>query len=175
MHMKHQSLRHLFLILLAGLTLAALGAGPASAQQSCESLASLKIRNVTITLAKSIEPPPDFEVPSLPGRYGTPAGEKVSVPFCRVAGFAAPTSDSHIKFEVWLPPAAKWNGLYLGEGNPGFVGSISYGGMAREVALGYATASTDTGHSDKEASGALPPWAIGHPEKVADWGYRAVH
>ncbi len=173
--MKHHSLRHWFLIFLAGLALAALAPEPAFAQQSCESLASLKIPNVTITLVTSIQPPPDFEVPSLPGKYGTPAGEKVSVPFCRVAGFAAPTSDSHIKFEVWLPPAAKWNGLYLGEGNPGFVGSISYGGMAREVALGYATASTDTGHSDKEASGALPPWAIGHPEKVADWGYRAVH
>jgi len=33
---------------------------PAAAQQSCESLASLKIPNVTLTLAKSIEPPPDF-------------------------------------------------------------------------------------------------------------------
>jgi feruloyl esterase len=170
--MPFRTFWHLLLILSAGIAFAAV---PAAAQQSCESLASLKIPNVTITLAKSIQPPPDFEVPSLPGRYGTPAGEKVSVPFCRVAGYAAPTSDSHIAFEVWLPPAAKWNGLYLGEGNPGFVGAISYGGMAREVAQGYATASTDTGHADTEATGALPPWAIGHPEKVADWGYRAVH
>lgn len=147
----------------------------AAAQQSCESLASLKIPDVTITLAKSIQPPPDFDVPSLPGRYGTPAGQKVSVPFCRVAGFAAPQSDSHISFEVWLPLVANWNGLYLGEGNPGFVGAISYGGMARELSRGYATASTDTGHADAEATGALPPWAIGHPEKVADWGHRAMH
>ena len=147
----------------------------AAAQQSCESLASLKIPDVTITLAKSIQPPPDFDVPSLPGRYGTPPGQTVSVPFCRVAGFAAPTSDSHISFEVWLPLAANWNGLYLGEGNPGFVGAISYGGMARELSRGYATASTDTGHADAEATGALPPWAIGHPEKVADWGHRAMH
>ncbi|HXJ17497.1 MAG TPA: tannase/feruloyl esterase family alpha/beta hydrolase [Candidatus Polarisedimenticolia bacterium] len=170
--MKHQSFRHWLLILLAGFAIAPT---PASAQQSCESLASLKIPNVTLTIARSIEPPPDFEVPSLPGRYGTPQGLKVSVPFCRVAGFAAPTTDSHISFEVWLPLAANWNGKYVGAGNPGFVGAISYGGMSREVARGYATASTDTGHSDKEASGALPPWAIGHPEKVADWGYRAVH
>ena len=153
----------------------ALGAKPAAAQQSCGRLASLKIKDVTITLAQSINPPPDFEVPSLPGRYGTPPGQKVPVPFCRVAAYATPTSDSHIQFEVWLPPAAKWNGLYLGEGNPGFVGSISYGGMARELEKGYATASTDTGHEDKEATGALPPWAIGHPELVADWGYRSVH
>jgi feruloyl esterase len=169
---KHLSFRHSLLILLAGFALART---PAFAQQSCESLASVKIPNVTLTMAKSIEPPPDFEVPSLPGRYGTPPGQKVSVAFCRVAGFAAPTSDSHISFEVWLPLAANWNGEYLGEGNPGFVGAISYGGMAREIARGYATASTDTGHADAEATGALPPWAIGHPEKVADWGYRAVH
>lgn len=160
------------LILLTGLALASTSA---SAQQSCENLASLKIPDVTLTLAKAINPPPDFEVPSLPGRYGTPAGQKVSVPFCRVAGFAAPTSDSHIAFEVWLPIAANWNGYYLGEGNPGFVGAISYGGMAREIVHGYATASTDTGHADAEATGALPPWAIGHPERVADWGYRAMH
>jgi len=169
--MKHK-FRNLLFILSVGLALAAT---PASAQRSCESLASLKIPTVTITVAQSINPPPAFELPSLPGRYGTPAGQTVSVPFCRVVGFSAPTSDSHIAFEVWLPPATKWNGLYLGEGNPGFVGAISYGGMARELELGYATASTDTGHTDKEATGALPPWAIGHPEKIADWGYRAVH
>ncbi len=170
--MRRHSYRYLLLIFLAGFVLASM---PAAAQQSCESLATLKIPSVTITMAKSIAPPPDFEVPSLPGKYGTPAGLKVSVPFCRVAGFAAPTSDSHISFEVWLPTTAHWNGKYFGAGNPGFVGAISYGGMSREVARGYATASTDTGHADAEATGALPPWAIGHPEKVTDWGYRAVH
>jgi Tannase and feruloyl esterase len=169
---KHHSFWYLLLILLAGFALAP---APASAQQSCEGLASLKIPDTTLTLAKSIEPPPDFEVPSLPGKYGTPPGQKVSTPFCRVAGFAAPTSDSHISFEVWLPLAANWNGYFQGEGNPGFVGAISYGGLARGIAQGYATASTDTGHADAEATGALPPWAIGHPEKVADWGYRAIH
>lgn len=175
--MKKISIRQwIWMVLAAGSALAvsvALGAAPAGAQESCESLASIQIPNVMITMAKAVTPP--FAVPSLPGRYGTPAGQKVNVPFCRVAGYATPTSDSHIRFEVWLPPAEKWNGLYLGEGNPGFVGAISYGGMVREVEEGYATASTDTGHSDKEATGALPPWAEGHPQRVADWGYRALH
>jgi tannase/feruloyl esterase len=170
--MKSRSLAISSLLLTAGFLLASL---PASAQQSCESLGSLAIPHVTITLARAIQPPPDFEVPSLPGRFGTPTGVKLSVSFCRVASFAAPTGDSHIGFEVWLPPAASWNGKYFGVGNPAFVGAIGYGGMAREIALGYATASTDTGHSDPEATGALPPWAIGHPEKVEDWGHRAVH
>jgi len=151
-------------------------AGRASAQQSCESLASLKMPNVTITLATAISTPPDFEVPSTGGRFGTPAGLKVSVPFCRVAGFAAPTSDSHISFEVWLPVAASWNGHYVGIGNPGFIGSISYARLSREVARGSAAASTDTGHSDVGATSEAPDkWAIGHPEKIADWGHRAVH
>ncbi len=149
---------------------------PAAAQQSCESLASLNIPNVTITLAKSIETPPAFEVPSTPGRFGTPKGLLVHVSFCRVAGYAAPTSDSHISFEVWLPVAANWSGKYVGVGNPGFIGAISYGGLVRQVEKGDATASTDTGHSDVGATSEAPSaWAIGHPEKIADWGYRAVH
>jgi feruloyl esterase len=148
----------------------------ATAQQTCESLASVAIPHVTITMATAISTPPDFEVPSTGGRFGTPAGLKVSVPFCRVAGFSAPTSDSHIGFEVWLPIAANWNGNYVGIGNPGFIGSISYAGLSREVGRGSAAASTDTGHLDVGATSEAPDaWAIGHPEKVADWGHRAVH
>jgi feruloyl esterase len=148
----------------------------ASAQQSCESLASLAIANVTVSSATAISTPPVFEVPSTPGRFGTPPGLKVAVPFCRVVGFATPTTDSHIGFEVWLPIAANWNGKYIGIGNPGFIGSVSYGGLVREIARGSATASTDTGHLDVGATSEAPDaWAIGHPEKVADWGYRAVH
>src|SRR6185437_12124845 len=37
---------------------------------------------------------------------------------------------------------------------------------------GYTTASTDTGH---EAGGVDARWALGHPEKIADFGYRAIH
>ena len=42
--------------------------------------------------------------------------------------------------------------------------------MARAVQEGYATASTDTGH--KGGGGAF---AISHPERLIDFGYRAVH
>jgi feruloyl esterase len=169
--MRHRLL--LFSALLVGLLLVSM---PASAQQSCESLASLKIPHVTITLAKAIQTPPDFEVPSTPGRFGTPKGLKVSVPFCRVAGYSAPTSDSHISFEVWLPIAANWNGKYIGTGNPGFIGSISYAALTREIAKGSVVSSSDTGHSDVNPTSEAPDaWAIGHPEKIADWGHRAIH
>jgi feruloyl esterase len=38
------------------------------------------------------------------------------------------------------------------------------------VASGYAAASTDTGHTGNTAA-----FALGHPEKLVDMGYRAVH
>ncbi|MFZ1204848.1 MAG: tannase/feruloyl esterase family alpha/beta hydrolase [Candidatus Acidiferrales bacterium] len=168
--------RSLVLLGLAALLVLLVIPVSASAQQSCESLMSLQIPHVTITMATAISTPPDFEVPSTGGRFGTPAGLKVPVPFCRVAGFSAPTSDSHIGFEVWLPLAASWDGNYIGIGNPGFIGAISYAGLAREVGRGSAAASTDTGHADEGATSEAPDkWAIGHPEKIADWGSRAVH
>jgi feruloyl esterase len=82
-----------------------------------------------------------------------------------------PTSDSYIRFEVWLPEN-DWNGKYLGVGNGGFAGSIGYSAMANNVNNGYATAASDTGH---QAEGADASWAFRHPEKVIDFGYRALH
>ncbi len=42
--------------------------------------------------------------------------------------------------------------------------------MPQALRLGYATAGTDTGHQDQGGA-----WAIGHPEKMIDFGYRATH
>ena len=80
-----------------------------------------------------------------------------------------PRSDSDIKIEVWLP-AASWNGKFQAVGNGGWAGTISYAAMASALQEGYATASTDTGHAGGNAA-----FAIGHPEKVIDFAYRAVH
>lgn len=154
-----------YILLLASFALVSI---PAAAQQPCENLASVKIPNVTITSAKAITPP--WEIPATGGMFGTPRGQKVAVPFCRVEGFSAPTSDSHIGFEVWLPLASSWNGKFLAAGNPGFIGGIARGALAGIVQKGYVAASTDTGHTDDGYD-----WAKGHPEKLVDWGYRAVH
>ena len=54
--------------------------------------------------------------------------------FCRVEATARPTSDSDIKFEVWIPPAEAWNGKFQGVGNGGYQGSISYAAMATGAA-----------------------------------------
>ena len=84
---------------------------------------------------------------------------------------ASPSSDSEIKIEVWMP-AAGWNGKFHGQGNGGFAGEISYRGLGLAVLQGYASASTDTGHA---APGTDARWALGHPEKIIDFGYRAIH
>ncbi len=44
--------------------------------------------------------------------------------------------------------------------------------MAGALWAGYATAGTDTGHTGGPATG---DWALGHPEKVVDFGWRAIH
>ena len=66
---------------------------------------------------------------------------------------------------------ARWNGKFEAVGNGGFIGQIGYSALAAALNRGYATASTDTGH----ASGNDESWALGHPEKLIDWSYRAVH
>jgi feruloyl esterase len=136
-----------------------------SADATCESLTSLKIANVTITLAQTVAPG-GFT----PSRGGAQADTFKRLPaLCRVAATLTPSSDSDIKLEVWLPLAG-WNEKYEAVGNGAWGGSISYSEMAEGLKRGYATSSTDTGHA-----GAGADWAIGHPEKVTDYAYRSEH
>lgn len=129
---------------------------------SCASLAALTIPNVTIRSASVIAAGP-FTPPGSQNALNLPA-------FCRVEATARPTSDSDIKFEVWIPPADAWNGKFQGVGNGGYQGSISYAAMGNALRKGYATASTDTGHTGDDMK-----FGQGHPEKVVDYGWRAVH
>ena len=70
-------------------------------------------------------------------------------------------------------PASGWNGKYLQVGNGGFAGRIPTVAMTAPLARGYATAGTDDGHTGPDRPDAT--WAPGHPEKIIDFGYRAVH
>src|SRR4051812_4783215 len=137
-------------------------ASPAAAS-TCSQLASSFHRpNTTITTAQTV-PAGTFVAPNSQSLAGLPE-------FCRIAGFTTPTSDSHISFEVWVPELG-WNLKYLQVGCGGFCGSISYGSMAEPLRRGYAVAATDDGH---QASGIDASWAVGHPQKVIDFGYRAL-
>jgi feruloyl esterase len=67
-------------------------------------------------------------------------------------------------------PAAGWNGKFQAVGNGGWSGAINRGGMTQALLEGYATASTDTGHS-----GGRGTFALGHPEKLIDFAHRSEH
>jgi len=145
-------------------------AGTPALAASCESLAGLKLPDTTITLAQSVAA----------GTFTPPevlaAAKPIPVAFCRVAGSIKPTTDSDIKFELWLPQAG-WTGRYQSVGTGGFAGFIPFGSMVSPLAAGSAVAGTDTGH-DVPASApdeAKSSWALGHPEKIIDFGYRAAH
>jgi feruloyl esterase len=136
---------------------------------SCESLAALSLSNVKITTAQVVASGA-FTPPSA-NAEGAQAGDRFShLPsFCRVAATLAPSNDSDIKIEVWLPVSG-WNGNLQSVGNGGWAGVISYGALADALAGGYATASTDTGHTGNNGR-----FAYGHPEKMVDFAYRSEH
>jgi len=134
----------------------------------CESLKSLALAHTSVLTAEARQPGPFTSpnggrpIPNLPA-------------FCRVTGALKPTPDSDIRFEVWLPEASTWNGKFQGYGNGGYAGDIAYSGLADAVAHNYATASTDTGHQSTPGAPPDAKWALDHPEKVVDFGYRAIH
>jgi feruloyl esterase len=137
---------------------------------SCEGLATLTLQHTTITAAQTVAAGTFTAPVANPGAAGRGGAVYGALPsFCRVAATLKPTSDSDIKIEVWLPSSG-WNGKFEAVGNGGWAGSISYPALAQAVARGYASASTDTGHTGNTAA-----FAPGHPEKVIDIGYRAVH
>ena len=137
---------------------------PEARAASCAELSKLTTHMATITTAEVVTAG-GFKAPGAAAAAQTYA----RLPeFCRVAATLRPTADSDIKIEVWLP--VQWNGKFQAVGNGGWAGSISYTAMAAALAGGYATASTDTGHTGGSAA-----FAIGHPEKVIDLGYRSVH
>src|SRR5579862_7166253 len=140
-----------------------------AAQNSCGSLAQLTLASMKITLAQSVLPGAFAPPPSPDGGPGTQAGYKDLPAFCRVVAEISPTADSTIKMEVWMPVTG-WNGKYQGQGNGGFAGAIGYTALGAAIKRGYAAAGTDTGHTGGDAA-----WALGHPEKVIDFGYRAIH
>src|SRR5271166_2480992 len=108
-----------------------------AAANSCESVASIALRNATVTAATPVEA---GAFPAPPGR-GPNAGAvfKTLPAFCRVAATLKPSSDSAIKIEVWMP-AEGWNGKLQSVGNGAWAGTIGYPAMATALKAGYAAA-----------------------------------
>jgi feruloyl esterase len=147
----------------------------ASTAATCESVSSLSLPDATITMAQTVAAGALTLLTPLPAagpRGGLTFVSAKGLPgFCRVSAAIKPSKDSEIRFEVWMP-VSNWNGKLIGLGNGAMGGSISYGSMAAALARGYAASSTDTGH---EGTGQDGSFALGHREKVIDFGYRAVH
>jgi Tannase and feruloyl esterase len=139
---------------------------------NCEKVAKLALPNATVSSAELVAAG-SFHLDSAvtPWMAQADALYRSLPPFCRVRVESHPSSDSDIKIEVWMP-LENWNGKLQGHGNGGFAGEIDYFTLAISMREGYATAATDTGHA---ASGVDARWALGHPEKVTDFGYRAIH
>ena len=132
----------------------------------CENLSALTIPSTAITAVAV--PAGPFSPGGSGGRAGAPARSFPA--FCRVTAIASPVPDSGIHIEVWLPENSQWNGKLLGTGNGGYSGAIGYGDMERGLRQGYAVAGSDTGHEGGDLK-----FGVGHPEKINDWAWRAVH
>lgn len=139
----------------------------------CERLRGLEIPGATVKSAESVAAGV-FEAPGGPRGPRGPRVEPEPIPaHCKVTMLLAPSSDSKINVELWMP-LENWNGKFLAVGNGGWAGSIQgYRDMQEALRRGYATAATDTGHSAED--GPLGIFALGHPEKLVDFAYRAVH
>ena len=152
---------------------ALLAAAPlAKAQNSCEALKNLKLDHGEVVSAKWVD------AGMIQVQDGYPP-KTVSLPekrHCEIAVVSRPTSDSVINFTLWMPPQEDWNGKYLQLGSGGWGGTIPTSWIAGAMAGGFAVAATDDGHQVTDmASSITPTWALGHPEKVIDFGYRALH
>ena len=137
-----------------------------AAGEDCARLAGRTFDHATVASATNVAPP--FGVLG----NNPPSPVMVNVPFCRVQGSIRPSLNSDIAFEVWLPPEAAWNGKYEGIGNGGFAGSMLYVPMDWALEGGYAVSATDAGHTGVALDAS---WALGHPEKIVDFGWRAIH
>jgi feruloyl esterase len=157
-------------------------AGTPAMATPCTNLQSLGLEHTTITSATD----------NTSGVFGTITGLPA---FCRVTATLTPASDSAIQIELWLPETT-WNGRFLGTGGGGFQGIINYTELAGGLQAGFAVINTDLGTG---VSGCNPlfcgsngnmgnPLAaafgdpanpstglFGHPERIKDFGYRAIH
>ncbi|KAF2118009.1 putative ferulic acid Esterase/Feruloyl esterase [Lophiotrema nucula] len=109
-----------------------------------------------------------FEVP--PENIAFPISPVGLPSLCAVSAWVQAPGNTSFGFGLFLP--GDWNGRFLAVGNAGFAGGINWLEMGTQVRYGFATMSTDTGHSSNSTDGR---WAYKQPEVINNWGYRALH
>ena len=132
--------------------------GSVHAAYTCADLAAVTTADSTVTSAATVAAGTNVNGAVLP------------VAACRVQGVARPSTDSEIKWEVWLPDnKAAWTGRMKVNGTGGYAGATPYPRLAQDVGDGMVSAGSNMGHDGGESA----TWTLGHPEKVKDWGLRA--
>ncbi len=126
-------------------------AGTARAETSCADMARTSLPHAEITAAKA----------------ATIKGGQA----CEIFVASHPTPDSDIRIEVMIPVGAAWNGKFVQVGNGGLAGAIPAAQIKLRADEGYAAAGTDDGHV---GNGRTAVWALGHPAKIADFGWRSL-
>jgi feruloyl esterase len=139
--------------------------GRAPAAAKCASLSGLHLPQTEIVSAVVVDDAAtSLKIENLPALPS----------FCRVVARVRSAPDSDIRVEIWLP-LRDWAGVFHGNGNGGFGGTLEagYGGMISGLRRGYATAVTDTGTAP--ATSLNGDALTGHPRKWRDWGRLSTH
>ncbi len=149
-------------------TLAAIALAPAAhaAPDACAALKQLRIPHVEILIATRVSGTfkEDMAVERAPRTFTH------LKPFCRVRGISRPVAGSEIGFEMWLPEPARWSRRLHMIGNGAYVSNISYKQMISRLDDGDVAVGTDTGHI-----GSNLKFGWRQPQKIEDFGHRAVH
>jgi feruloyl esterase len=149
------SLALLLLLLAPGKALAA----------DCAAMRNLRLPHVEIILATPVEG--TFNEDTAAERAGR---TYYNLPkFCRIRGISRPVAGSEIGFEIWMP-VDNWTGRIHMVGNGAYHSNIHYMEMAPRLKEGDVAVGTNAGHS-----GTNLKFGWRNPQKIADFGYRAVH
>ncbi|RAL07144.1 tannase and feruloyl esterase [Aspergillus homomorphus CBS 101889] len=124
--------------------------------------------NATVLQAVKISNGDSFEVPASDIAY--PQSPTDLPELCVVQLNVTSSATSAYTFGLFLP--TEWNERFLAVGNGGFAGGINWADMGVGARYGFASMSTDTGHNSVLSDGS---WAYNEPERLIDWGYRAMH
>lgn len=159
------------LVAMKGIAIAGFALAPAAVSgEACEAMTALALTGARVTLAETVAAGA-FSPPPSPDQFGPPPDYSKLPEFCRIEAQASPAPGSAIRFEVWLPSSG-WNGKLVGVGNGGYSGAVWHWSMLEPLSRGYASVSTDTGHSGTALDASF---GLGRPERVVDFGHRAIH
>ncbi|PSR80628.1 putative ferulic acid Esterase/Feruloyl esterase [Coniella lustricola] len=154
------------LILAAG----SVGVVHAAASSNCtiEAIQGALLSNATVTNATVVLQGGSFGQGTADVAYPTNPSNLSSL--CAVIVNATSSPESSFSFGLFLPD--DWNSRFLAVGNGGFAGGINWLAMGDGPPYGFASMSTDTGHTGDFLD---MSFALNSTERKADWGYRALH